>query len=423
MTTAHIWLAIALLVAGQAARADGKIYAADFIPEIPDQRALIAFDGARQVMLIENRLSLPDGRPAASLGWVVPVPAVPEIAVADASSVRRLYRQVRSRTDPEPVPVIPLVAVLVPVAFFYGRRLIKQNHPDGPTLRSSMWLGIIGLVLAAVAIPAGTPTGPPSSIEVVKALRVGPLDAKVVRADSATELVEWLRQNGYAYGKNDVAAIENYLRRKWLFVTAKLAPLPGTAFEGASASPPLVLSFPTREPVYPVALTAAGGRALDLVLYIYAPVRVEPSVPMPTAFAGREALPMHLFRGEDNKAVALFSALDPEPHYLTKVARKLAPDELRQDIRFVSAAAKGDFRDWIVGPLSTFWIGGAFVITLVAFLLQRAGAERWRVSAPAWFAISMLISWPLAVLLLLGSVGQQYWKYRKERAAAPADSH
>lgn len=50
--------------------------------------------------------------------------------------------------------------------------------------------------------------------------------------------------------------------------------------------------FPAKEAVYPVALTAAGGQPLDLVLYVFAASRVEPSAAMHLAYAGPSANPL-----------------------------------------------------------------------------------------------------------------------------------
>jgi hypothetical protein len=407
---------VVLLLGAQAVSADGRFYASDYTPELADQRALIAFDGKRQVMLIESRISLQDGRPAMSLGWVVPVPNVPEIAVADPAAVRDMYRQIRHNTDPTTLPVVPFVFALLPFAYLYGNFLRRRGHPDATLLRSSVLVGLIGGILSLVSLSAPTPAGPESGVEVIKALQVGPLDAKVLRASSGAELVDWLKVNGFAYGERDVDAVEDYLRRRWLFVAAKLTPQAGTAFEGVSGSPPLVLSFPTKEALYPVALTAAGGQPLNLVLYVFALERVEPNVAMRVAFAGATRNPTgNLHRESDKAATALFAALKPSPNYLTKLTEKLDADKMHQDIRFTSAVAKVDFRDWTIGPMFTFWVGGAFMIGSIAWLLQLAGRGRWRLSGLAWFAISMSISWLLAALFLLGSAGKQYWKYRRER--------
>jgi len=416
MILTRIWIALFLVIAATAASADGRMYAKGFTPEIPDQRALIAFGGARQVMLIENRVSLPDGRQVPSLGWVVPVPAVPEIAVVtDRTSLRRFYTRMRLQSDPDALPVAPFVLVLVPIAFVYAIRLRRLKHPDARTLRASAWIGLIGCLLALVSLPASPPSRLDSRVEVVKALRSGPLDAKVVRAASGAELVDWLKENGYEYGKGDLEAVDDYLRRKWLFVAAKLVPEPGAAFESASASPALVLSFPTSQPVYPLALTAAGGRSLDLVLYVFASKRLEPSVTMHTAFAGAVAWPSSNFNTEQDKAAAaLFGELRPPPYYLTKLVGSIPADEMKQDIRFTDAAGKGNFQDWTVGPMFTLWVGGAAIVSLVAFLLQIGGRGRWRVSGPAWFAISMFVS-PLAIIVLLVNAVRQYREHRKTR--------
>jgi len=421
MTPVRAWFALALLVGAQAAYADGRIYASSYAPEISDQRALIAFDGARQVMLIENRISLLDGRPISSLGWVVPVPAVPEIAVTDRTSLRRFYQELRFQADPEVFPVAPFVLVLVPIALAYAIRLRKQEHPDARMLRASAWIGLVGCLLALVSLSAPPPSGSESGVEIVKTLRSGPLDAKVVRASAGAELVDWLKLNGFEYGKADVAAIDDYLRRKWLFVVWKLVPPPEGVFEGESASPALILSFPTREPVYPLALTAAGGRSLNLVLYVLARARIEPSVTMRTAFAGPVNVLTGMFFGEQHQAAAaLLGALRPMPGYLTKLVKKLSADEMRQDIHFIDATGKGAFRDWAVGPMFTFWVGGAFIVALAAGLLQLAGGGRWRLSGPAWFAISMFLS-PLAILLLLARAVGQYQEYRKTRNSVPTE--
>jgi hypothetical protein len=109
------------------------------------------------------------------------------------------------------------------------------------------------------------------------------------------------------------------------------------------------------------------------------------------------------------------------PDYLTKLVKRLSADEMRRDLHFVQAAGKGNFRDWTIGPMFIFWVGGAFIIALAAGLLQLAGSGRWRLSAPAWFAISMFLS-PLAILLLLARAIQQYREYRKMRHTAPSES-
>lgn len=107
---------------------------------------------------------------------------------------------------------------------------------------------------------------------------------------------------------------------------------------------------------------------------------------------------------------ALFSALKPTP-YLTKLSKRLSPEEMRDDIRFARAAVAADYRQWNPGPMFIFWVGAAAIVGLAALLLQFAGRGRWRCNGFAWFAISMFLS-PLALLLLFYGVGRQWWQSR-----------
>jgi hypothetical protein len=59
---------------------------------------------------------------------------------------------------------------------------------------------------------------------------------------------------------------------------------------------------------------------------------------------------------------------------------------------------------------------------LAAGLLQLAGGGRWRLSSPAWFAISMFLS-PLTILLLLARAVRQFREYSKARDTGATESN
>lgn len=69
-----LWTLLMLLLAAQAALADGKVFLqAEAYAVIPDQSALIAWRDGIQTMAIETHYS-GDARDAA---WIVPLPAEP----------------------------------------------------------------------------------------------------------------------------------------------------------------------------------------------------------------------------------------------------------------------------------------------------------------------------------------------------------
>ena len=428
------WLiAVAWLLGVSGAAADGRIYASDITPEINDQRALIVFDGSRQSMLIENVVRLPEGGGVPALGWVIPVPAVPEIAVAERYWVRGIFRSLRRQSDPVTVPIIPFVLGVPLLALLLGRWLFRDYEDDRRTLRSAFWLAVIGTVLIVVAVPDPTESSRRRpAVEVLKSLEAGPFDVNVIRAASGAEIVGWLKSRGFRYEERDVAAVDDYVRRGWVFATGRLTPKEEKArFEGQSVTPPLVLSFPTKQVVYPLALTGAGSGDLSLSLYILSVMRLEAGSALEVTFAGRVHSRLEFGARPERRdggpsATDLMQAPDlaQRPLYLTRLSGKLAPAQMKQDLIF-SDSGKGDHLERAFGPLFLFWMGGALVIAMAAFVLRLSGDGKFQLSPLAWFAIAVALSSPLALMLLLGSAARQYWRYRalrrqlRERSVVP----
>ena len=71
-----------------AALADGKFYSQEKVPPgLPYQRAFIAHDGARELLILQSKF---EGE-AEDFGWVVPLPAVPELASMNAWQGARFF--------------------------------------------------------------------------------------------------------------------------------------------------------------------------------------------------------------------------------------------------------------------------------------------------------------------------------------------
>jgi hypothetical protein len=91
--------------------------------------------------------------------------------------------------------------------------------------------------------------------------------AEVQRPHSSS----WFTQHGLNYDPTDIAAIERHVAKGWVFVTAR-ASATAEAAELVSHNgmlAPLVLVFPTRKMVYPLALTATIGQNTAIELFVY----------------------------------------------------------------------------------------------------------------------------------------------------------
>lgn len=398
-------------VGGGAALADGKIYASDVWPEISDQRALILFDGARQVMLLQSRFAAPEGKQVAgAVGWVVPVPTEPMLGSMSALHADRLFRQAARRTGPNEISILPLVALLAVVTLVYLLVAGIRSNERMKSLRDAAIIGLIGCLLAAVSL------GSYHAIEVVKELRVGAYDAKVLRAGSSADLIGWLKQNGFAFTEADSAALDGYIKRGWLFITARIAPDANESFGRGGMSPPLLLRFDAKSVVYPLALTATAGRATEVSLYVYAPSQVHAGDRLPVRFAGHGNPDLNSLR-EYVTPVNFFDAIQfSRPPFLTKLKGKLEPAGMGEDLALAALPENRNFRETSLTPLSIVYGGGSLAVALLALLMRVSSRQIFGAVNPIYHLLLSLFLTPLAGMLILIVHGVQEWREKRGSA-------
>ena len=91
---------VGILVAN--ARGDGKFFVPEKVPPgVPYQRALLIFHDDSETLILQSKYDLRQSVAVDSLGWVVPVPAVPEIASAWPDMARHCFRKAALRTQPD----------------------------------------------------------------------------------------------------------------------------------------------------------------------------------------------------------------------------------------------------------------------------------------------------------------------------------
>jgi len=387
------------------ALADGKLYAADVWPEIPDQRALILFDGARQAMVLQSRFAVPEGKQfAGAVGWVVPVPTEPMLGSMSAMYADRLFRQAARRTGPDEYSILPLVALLAVVTLIYLLVVGIGGDEHRRGLRAAAIICLIGSLLASVSL------GSFQAVEVVKEMRVGAYDAKVLRAGSSADLIGWFKHNGFAFTEADSAALDGYIKRSWLFVTARFAPDTNESFGLGGMSPPLLVRFDAKSIVYPLVLTATAGRATEVALYVYAPYRADAGDRLSLRFAGHGSPELNWFR-EYVTPVGFFDAIGfSSPPFLTKLKGKLKPVQMREDLTLAAAPDNKSYRETSLTPMSMIYGGYSLGVGILALLMRISRRPYFRAIKPLYHLLISLFLTPLAGILFLVVHAVRDWR-------------
>lgn len=161
-----------------------------------------------------------------------------------------------------------------------------------PAVRRGLFLLAGVLLLALLPLQAGAEGkfyGREASIPPhLREETVGDLEIKVIRAADASDLATWLTANRFRFDDADRSAFSSHISRGWVFVTARPAAGKETSVIGRRGMlAPLVLVFPTKQAVYPLALTATAGLPTQIDLYAFHHGRLEAGDALPMTYAGR----------------------------------------------------------------------------------------------------------------------------------------
>ncbi len=268
-----------LCSAAGSARADGKMYWRENVPpSIPYQRAMIFFQDGVETLVLQSKYQMPGPGEAAPIGWVVPVPAVPELASVSADHAASIFNDLARSTAPQ-VTTSAMVFIngLLLLAALFGLLFVRMmfSRAEGSELArrrtflyGSLFAAILMVLVAVPQLPRSRGT---SGVDVLRSARIGIYTAEVIKAKAPGDLIAWLQQNGFSHGDADTRALADYISRGWCFVAARIDPpadaLPGdVTSEGLAA--PLILQFPHDAPVYPLQLTGSGGYDTEVLIYL-----------------------------------------------------------------------------------------------------------------------------------------------------------
>jgi hypothetical protein len=136
--------------------------------------------------------------------------------------------------------------------------------------------GGLGGGLGGLGGPQGLPRRPP--VVVLEAGVVGTLEYKIIRAERADELYDWLKQNKYRYA-GDEATLDHYVKKDWIFTVMKIDTMQLTrksdgTFAGEIS--PVRFQFTSEKLIYPLKITALSVKEkTEALFYVQAPHKVD----------------------------------------------------------------------------------------------------------------------------------------------------
>jgi len=242
-------------------------------------------------------------------GWIVPVPALPELAPADA----QIFHDLSDLTKP-----------------------IYMN-------RGRAW-GCMG-GNNGVATPDDFRQ---EDITIYDEQVVGIYQTLTLGADNAAPLLDSLQAWGYLHDTNQETveeALQFYIDKSWYFVAMKMDSSSALEqnYDGHwyGGIDPIQLTFNTPEPVYPLRISAISARnPSQVLLYVCAPHRVD----FPDA---RTDYANNLDDEEYSYIKATYGSLSPllqKPCFVTKLRKSFMIDEMDSDLILEPAATNEEYR-------------------------------------------------------------------------------
>lgn len=344
-------LFIFLLLGGTTLNGDGKVFWKDEVPpSIPYQRAILLWNEGMETLIVQSKYETKSSSES-DLGWVIPVPSIPEVAAISEEGaymafmhLGRLSRPEISRPLDVVLPAIFLIFLGIAIFVFLRSRKEKKN------IAQLMLFLLLLLLFGTMAIPSFNNVRSSGGVDIIDERSVGIYDTRVIRSERGALLVTWLNENGFRFSKEDEFAFDNHIERGWCFVVAKVNPQAMQASEVRAYDgliPPLAIRFETSSPVYPLALTATGGHDTEVLIYVLSDTKMLCEERMPLRYAGD----VDLSGGFKER---LSYDLDPEDFfeneqfnhsYLTKYRGLLTPEQMKEDLVFTPTEDRIPFRE------------------------------------------------------------------------------
>jgi Uncharacterized protein conserved in bacteria (DUF2330) len=262
----------------------------------PAQKAFINWDPARQRESFTVQPKF-EGN-ATDFGMVIPTPARPKLD----EMPRDFFKELAVFTILEPMPIDKYKTF----AFRNMAGLAVADKSDSKTDR-------------VVVLEEGV---------------VGSLDYKIIRAEDANDLFEWLDMHRYHYS-GDRETLAHYVQKRWYFTVMKIDPKQMKAgadgkFEGNIT--PTRFTFESSELIYPLRITQISVKeSTEALFYVQAPTKVDLPGPLSYQCTWQPmwAQAMGFANKLTNEETAWLKHIQPHIAALTRMAQQLQADRIQ----------------------------------------------------------------------------------------------
>lgn len=384
-------------------------------PAMPSQTALIVHENGTETLIVESAFKPEAGD---RFAWVVPVPAEPTSIQATTPG---LLRNLQVCFGPRILGSSDLNSVIWTTFLLIAVILITAAvvNPTPTTRRQvSEALILLGItaVMALMAVPdLSGAAGVVSAEATLSRTYVGNYEVNVVRVSSAEELDNWLEQNNFAQlSLAGRAAVEAYVSQQWVFVISRLLT---NGQHGLKTPHPLKIVFPSKNPVYPMRLTAISGSECQVDLFCATGGAVT-SPGMRTIFSDQltsssiwQQEDQPALRGRHSEAASahprLLELVRPDM-WLTHLRGTFTPQQMMQDLQLNVSQRSSPDRLTLYAPRAAAKKG------LIVALLMLCIA----VPVAAWTYRSGVapVGWVMVPLFLLPLLVGSYIYYSLEKA-------
>jgi Uncharacterized protein conserved in bacteria (DUF2330) len=160
----------------------------------------------------------------------------------------------------------------------------KREFPHSKLLPRYHFRGGLGAAGAPAALESrragddGAIAPERPKVIVLEAGVVGSLDYKIITAERADDLYQWLKDNKYSYS-GDEATLNHYVQKKWIFTvmkidTAQMKRNKDGTFDGEVT--PTRFQFQSEKLIYPLKITQISVREkTEALFYVQAPFKVD----------------------------------------------------------------------------------------------------------------------------------------------------